>query len=279
MTATAEAIDLIADGTLASYLRDATKDAGNWMPDGDLYWDAYLALNLHTPEQPPKVHAFAGAMLLLDAFNGQAGPDGGLESLAAGLDALPRAHAATLRRGIRSHAKAHWIADAPLFAPDQLVSRPTEDILPPLIKLARGIGQDGIDYICQADYGMDAEKHREALRAVLATTDCRFPAGDRWFPSEFVELVGYVPEDPTAWRCIALLILDDIYSDGKRDHLTFRWDRHAATFLDLPDMFRTPILQGIRHLMELSFEGGWNRYFMIDRARWVFLPRRSSGTI
>ena len=222
----------------------------------------------------PEATARALAILLADALYDQVGPEAGWEEVRTLIMAQPRARRAALARGVNAVLEARSDRDSPRFTRDVCLSEPAKTLIPPLVDLARGLSSPEIESVAMADYGDRHKRHAAALRAVLADPVCRFPAGERWFPAEVVELTGHVPEDATAWRCIALLVLDDVHCQGDYDQMTFRWMRNAEVFLGLPDLFRKPILRGIRHVMESAdlWDPYFDQYRDTQKERWAYLP-------
>lgn len=221
--------------------------------DGD-YLDHVIALDAVARGADAELAGYAMALLIGDAVHGQIGfaPEG------LPVDSQPGARRAALARGLHAADEAH---DLGVALPELVTSLPKEQVIPPLMQIAREL-RGMVDAVAHADYGMDAARHAEAIRAVLDTEDCRFPKGERWYPAEVVELTGHDPDNGATWLpCIALLVLDDIHYGGDFDQMTFRWMKQAARLLEAPERMRGPILRGIRHVMEREVPGYWDPYF------------------
>ncbi len=250
---------------LAAQLREVSQTKEMRLETGDSYLAVLAYLNRLAFDGEPADAAFALAVLLADAVHGQVGPEGeyfGWLVWRKRLDDMPRAWAATLARGFAMALDVHDIDAAPRPTKQMFLSEDKAAIIAPLVALARRLEGAMIDAVASADYGYRADEHATALLAVLADEACKFPAGERWFPAEVVELTGHDPTNgATFLPCICLLILDDLHNAGSFDQMSYRWMNNADLFLGALEAFRNPILRGIRHVMEQDFPDNWDPYF------------------
>ncbi|QDC07780.1 hypothetical protein FHY55_00305 [Oceanicola sp. D3] len=226
----------------------------------DDYLSRITALTAVARSEDAELAGYAMALLIGDAVHGQIGftPD------ALPVARQPRARRAALARGLHVVDEVHELGTE---LPELETSLPPERVIAPLVQIAQEL-RGMVDAVAMADYGMDAERHAEALRAVLDAEGCRFPKGERWYPAEVVELTGHDPDNGATWfPCIALLVLDDIHHHGDFDQMTFRWMRHAKRLVAAPEHVRKPILAGIRHLLESGPPGEWDPY-------WDWMPQK-----
>ena len=147
---------------------------------------------------------------------------------------------------------------ASYLLPDQSrLTRPQDQILQRLCKIARGMDQQTRQSVAKADYGYRADEHLHALDKVLSSENCQFPKDETWFPREVVELVAHVRETPGFVACTALLLANAIPTNDRMGWCEFRWERLAAEYNALPDSVRYPILAGFRYLYEADKEFLW----------------------
>lgn len=275
------AVGRIADGAVAERLASLPDAPIVRLETDEGYLPALEILDRASVGDDTEAAAFAWALLLADGLCDQVGPTELWRAARPLLEVIPRPQAAALWRGAAFY-HAHRYEDLPGTVPENaFLSDLPDAVISPLVTLARGLDEHAIQTIARADYGNDVKEHVAGLRATLADDLCCFPSKDRWYPAEVVELTGHLPNTPAAWRCIALLILDDIHNRGAYDQMNYRWQTNAPVFLDLPEGFRIPILRGIRHIMEQAGPGAWNPFFDWHRpelqAKWHLLPWLGNG--
>ena len=56
------------------------------------------------------------------------------------------------------------------------------------LEFAKSISEAEIEFISQADYDQETEKHKEALRKLIFEQDCVITSEQSWHPYEVVEL-------------------------------------------------------------------------------------------
>jgi hypothetical protein len=134
--------------------------------------------------------------------------------------------------------------------PEDLRSEPLTAIAPRLLALARTLDPAAIAHIARADYGHDADRHRQALVALLADPAMAYPPGDRWFPAEVVELVSHIPGQPGHVQCLAIVVLDALRDGDRHGNAVYRLENQYAEIARLPPSAREPLYAGFRHLYE-----------------------------
>jgi hypothetical protein len=99
----------------------------------------------------------------------------------------------------------------------------------------------------------DEVKHLAALKELWTTYDCSLyrQPDNSWYPLEPIELASYAVDgqsDLLSAYCNALLLIADL-EDGQHDYMDYRWNHTpgAAWFEGLPERFRAPLLEGLRH--------------------------------
>ena len=130
------------------------------------------------------------------------------------------------------------------------LTRPADDIAGHLLQIARSMRPDELQAVAQADYGNDAQRHLDALRACISRRDGIFLPDEGCDPSEVVELVAHGPGQPGHPGCTAILLLNVLQTGDLQDWFGFRWPAQAPAYCALKPSQRDPILAGIRYLYE-----------------------------
>jgi len=136
---------------------------------------------------------------------------------------------------------------------------PEDEVLRPLIQLAKSLTAEEREWIAKADRGEDVELHLAALNHVLESKACRYPVGEVWYPAEVVELVSYGKDNPGFVGCTALMLINAIDDKDGMSHAEFRWAslRHYYDSLE-PDE-KTIIHGGFRYIYEAN--RNWDPYW------------------
>lgn len=113
------------------------------------------------------------------------------------------------------------------------------------IEFVQSITADEIDFISQADYGLDEARHKGALVQVIFKQNCIINTEQFWYPYEVVELTGcfckegHEREFAICNVLIALSIIDGVdRSNDANDML----DRIAPEYDKLPKDIRELVL-------------------------------------
>jgi len=273
--ATRGATSRVAEGEHAERLAALPDQQSHPMAVDDDYLTLLEKLDTASQGADTEAAVFAMAVLLADGLQDQVGPSQPMAQTLHRLSGAPQPQIAALwRAAYILSLMRHETPDMP--DGPQYLSETRDAVIPPLVHLARGLDAAAIESIAQADHGMDADKHAAGLRATLASDTGRVPQQDPWYPREVLSLTTHCLDTQTHWRCLALVILDDIHDRSALDHMTFRWMSNAPAILDMPPHFRVPILRGIRHVMEQLEPGDWNPYFDSyrpeKRENWHVLP-------
>lgn len=228
---------------------------------GEDFWTSLVTASC-SPEEGGAEFLFATCMLLLDRFeNTTRGGDFEWEwDKFSGLYRIaPDAIRAALMNGFEAAKSYSLVSQKICPAPADLATNTTEDVLAPLIALARALTEEEREEIARGNYGCDVGKHLAALDALLETKDCRFP--DTWFPAEVVELASYVPDAKGFVGCTALVLINSIYGSDYVDDAEFRWSQNKLAYQNLEMSARGPILVAFRHLYETLPD--WNPFWEI----------------
>lgn len=142
--------------------------------------------------------------------------------------------------------------------PDQCITRDAGQIAEELLRIARALRRDQLYAIAGADNGSDLQQHFAALMDVIGTRDGIFPDGERWYPSEVVELTSHDPNAPGHQGCTALLLLNAMKNGDRMGWFEYRWQNQWATYCAFPPSTRGPILAGVRYLYESNRNFLWS---------------------
>jgi hypothetical protein len=131
-----------------------------------------------------------------------------------------------------------------------LVTHPPTSLEPALITLARNMTLCEIDHVSRADYGYQADRHREALVTLLGDPALAYPPGEYWFPAEVVELVSHVPKSTGYIPCTAIVLLDAVRDGDRMENAAFRLGRQWTDLNALPQRARDAFFAAFRFLYE-----------------------------
>lgn len=137
-------------------------------------------------------------------------------------------------------------------------TKPVQEVVKPLCKLAKSLTAEEREYISNSDYGEDVERHLSALNQLLQTEDCLYPSGEVWFPAEVVELVSHSSTDPGYVGCTAILLINAIADGDDQSNAEFRWRSQRFSYDALKPSPRRSILDGFRHIYEVNRD--WDPY-------------------
>lgn len=105
-------------------------------------------------------------------------------------------------------------------------------------------------HVARADFGSDAQRHRQALTALLADATMTRPPGATRFPAAVVELVSQVPGQPRHVPCLAIVLLDAMRDADARGTAAARLETPFAEIARLRPAARDALFAGFRHLYE-----------------------------
>ena len=246
-----------AGGGHAKDVQSLLHDRGcRFESDADLALYETLALAATEPDHP-SAFTTATAVLLADLLQNGLGPDRldwHFDMFADSYRALPDAARAAIFNG-------YWAArvyghmgilppELPITAEDR-ITRPAETILPNLKALAKRLTPDERESVSKSDYGCDVEEHLAALNLVIDQQDCLFAEeGQRWYPSEVIELVAHVADTPGFVGCTAILLVNALTHGDGMGWFDYRWENLGNAYKGLPEGARDPILAGLRFLYE-----------------------------
>lgn len=166
------------------------------------------------------------------------------------LSSWPATLRAAVSNGLRRADELGHIKHVVLPKEQDYQTRTADVIVEQLVRIARSMRRDELYEVAQADHGTDIEKHFAALMDVIGTRDGIFPEGERWYPSEVVELTAHIPAPPGYEGCLAILLLNALKHGDQFGWFDVRWEGQGASICALRPSTRDPILAGIRHLYE-----------------------------
>ena len=222
----------------------------NWRLDLD---DRAYALIEPSRAENGDAFLFATCMRLLDRFEN---PERGSDFKQEWLEFAPiyRAAAAPIRTalmgGFALGRERSLVADAVAPLPADRVTQTREDVISPLISMAKSLTHDQRASIATADYGEGVDEHLTSLNRVLETDQCRL--GQEWHPLEVVELSSHVASNDGFEGCTALLLIKGIHEGDREGNLEFRCPPLRRDYRSLPKKDRRPILRGFRHIYETA---------------------------
>ena len=117
------------------------------------------------------------------------------------------------------------------------------------LEIVKGITEGELEYISNADYGLDAKKHKEALKTLIHVQNCVIQDSQYWFPYEVVELTrwfckeGHEREFAMCNIIIALSIIAG--ADGDNDP-RYMLEEIAPEYEKLPASLKEPVLNILR---------------------------------
>ncbi len=143
--------------------------------------------------------------------------------------------------------------------PSDRVTNLREDVLAPLIHLAKSLTNEERERIATADYGHDIKKHFDALNALLESETCLYPFGEVWYPAEVIELVSHSEDSPGFAGCTAIMLVNAIYDNDSRGNADYRWTAHRLSYDVLEGRQRKVIHGGFRYVYEANQD--WDPYW------------------
>lgn len=150
---------------------------------------------------------YATCMILLDRFEN---PNRGSEfdwewdAFSDLYRSAPAKIRAAIMNGLREAQNCGLVrSDIPIDAQDCLTTK-REEVVAPLLTLARSLTPKERAEIAKADYGYEVDAFLAALNDLLASDDCRFRVS--WYPAEVVELVSHASEAEGFVSCTAILL-------------------------------------------------------------------------
>lgn len=153
--------------------------------------------------------------------------------------------------------------------PQDLFTYDGDDLRRVLRNTARAMPGETRDAICGAANKDVIPVHRHALDNCLKTS-CVLSEFGNWFPREVVEKASLNCEHAGHAGATSLMLLDAIETRDAEEKMAFRWQEQSRTFLKLSPEWRIPIVAGIRHLYEMSFDwqpyGGWGADQLAEKA-------------
>jgi len=105
------------------------------------------------------------------------------------------------------------------------------------LPLWKTLSEDELKFIAGRDYGVEVERHLEALKKVVFDQDGYLGEGQYWFPYEVIELCSYSLEPGHAREFVActLLVIRNVVGGYDRTHdLSEMFDNHATFYAELP---------------------------------------------
>ena len=201
---------------------------------------------------------FLGAtcILLLDRFeNSERGSDFEWEwdAFATRYRSADAPTRAAIMNGLDQGRKHSLLSDEVRPSMSDCTTKPVHEVIHPLLQLAKSLTEREREWIAQADYGEDVEKHLTALNELLETNDCIYPSGETWFPAEVVELVSHGSDNPGFVGCTAIMLINAIADNDRQAHADFRWRAHRFSYASY-----AAIQDGFRHIYEVLED--WNPY-------------------
>lgn len=236
----------------------------------------------HAEALSPPLFQAATALLLTDVL--QNGDGGALEPLYAAcrrnLDVMAAPVRAALMQGFRLAHDLRYLQIDPLPATAEMTTRDIEDVRRDLLATVRAMTVDEMRAVAQSDYGIDEERHLNALRQIVASPDGRLPSGGAAHPGDVVKWTANNPRAVGFLPCISLLCLDALAEGDRSGELAFLWSQLGRDLAgDDSGRFR-PLLNGFRHLCETDPD--WSPYpswnDLLIRGQGIALPWQPPGT-
>ena len=222
--------------------------------DEDLEALEAVSLKAAKPEHP-ETCTLALAIFLADALQdglSHGTLEGYAETALQAIHGAPRLTRAALVRAFATTRDLGGMGVLPPelpFAPDENLTCDRDTLIAPLCDLARNMDSPTRDFVSEADYGSDAEKHREALSRVLLRETCLLEKDEYWHPSEVVELIAHVPGQPGFLECTALLMANSVQDNDNQGYFDYRFESIGAAYFDQPGR-AAPVIAGLRYLYE-----------------------------
>ena len=153
----------------------------------------------------------ATCILLLDRFeNSERGSDFEWEwdAFATRYRSADPPIRAAIMNGLDQGRKHRLISDEVRPSLRDCTTKPVEEVINPLLQIAKSLTEEEREWIAHADYGADVKKHLRALNELLQTNDCIYPSGEVWFPTEVVELVSHDSAYLGFVGCTAIVLIN-----------------------------------------------------------------------